>query len=67
MRINVTKYVRTVVEKVLHERDWQKESERVLKHPENKSTIVDNGGNDPEAPFDEDTPKGRANSSPPAG
>ena len=66
MRIDMD-YIRSVVEQALQERDWQKESERITKHPQNKSELLDDGGNENSPPFEDDTIKNRSKSSPPGG
>jgi len=66
MRIDMD-YIKSVVERALQERDWQKESERVTNHPQNKSELIDDGGNENSQPFDDDPSKDRSKSSPPGG
>ena len=60
-------FIRSTVEQALQERDWQKESERVVDHPENKEELLGKGGNDNSGPYEEEPIKPRSKGAPPAG
>ena len=55
----------SLIEEVLEERDYQKESERIKKH--SKMRMSTKGPKVKTAPFDEDPPSGRSKSAPPLG
>jgi len=51
----------------LEERDWQKESERITGHEQNKETIIGDGGQGNSKPYEKDPIKKRSKSAPPGG
>ena len=55
------------VENEIQERDWQKESERVLDHEQNKDEIIGDGGQNNSEPYHKEPIKKRSKSAPPAG
>jgi len=60
-------FIRSAVEQALQEKDYQKESEKVLDHPENKEELLGQGGNENSGPYDEEPIKRRSKGAPPAG